>query len=383
MNHVLKITIPIRNRTVYSIKWRMRWIVEWYATEVMRSRMTGFIIIAVKTAASVTLFSGPRRSYPWDMLDFTEPMRKRVEAARRRFYGRSRNHAMKPGEDEGQSRRLLRRRSASAQPTCVLSVGSQRLPAAIAEERGGTLHVLIQGSPQFWVEDSGQLSTPQGELSVRVFNIVRVEEEEEHPAGSIPTFRIGLEQLGQVAPEYDPDGPETGETEADEMEDEAGGNSRSSPGGVLGVAVAIALLVSAAAAWRHYSGNGNVAPAKVGGENEAVSSNYAGQLTMHRPAGGSAATASYTPDLVRLPGVEPFVRPEVAKKLGLTPAQMGACQRLNRTTQDAVADLEKYWGSGGRLELAQKRNVLLDAARQEALELLTDPQRKLWNEMTR
>jgi hypothetical protein len=84
-----------------------------------------------------------------------------------------------------------------------------------------------------------------------------------------------------------------------------------------------------------------------------------------------------------LPGVEPFIQPEVAKKLELTPVQTGAYQRLNSTTQQAVEELEKYWGSAGRLELARRRTMLLDASRQEALQLLTDPQRKLWDEMAR
>ena len=87
--------------------------------------------------------------------------------------------------------------------------------------------------------------------------------------------------------------------------------------------------------------------------------------------------------ILRLPGVEPFLNPEVAKALELTPSQMGAFGRLNKTTQEALEDLEKYWESAGRLELARRRNVLLDAARQEALQLLTDQQRQQWEAMTR
>jgi hypothetical protein len=90
-----------------------------------------------------------------------------------------------------------------------------------------------------------------------------------------------------------------------------------------------------------------------------------------------------TPEVLKLPGVEPFLKPEVAKKLALTASQSSAFGRLAKTTQEALQDLEKYWESTGRLELARRRNVLLDAARQEALQLLTDQQRQQWDNLTR
>ena len=95
------------------------------------------------------------------------------------------------------------------------------------------------------------------------------------------------------------------------------------------------------------------------------------------------AVVEPTPEILRLPGVEPFLNPEVAAKLELTPSQTDAFKRLNRATQDAFEDLEKYWESGGRLELARRRDVLLEAARHEALQLLTDQQREQWEAMRR
>ena len=58
-----------------------------------------------------------------------------------------------------------------------------------------------------------------------------------------------------------------------------------------------------------------------------------------------SAVPEPTPEILQLPGVEPFLKPEVAKKLELTPSQMGAFGRLNKTTQEALEDLEKYWES--------------------------------------
>ena len=77
------------------------------------------------------------------------------------------------------SRRSLRRPVAPAQPDCLLTIGSQCLAAVLAEEWDTGLHVLIQGSPLFWVEDTGVLQTPDAEIAVRVSNIVRMETDED------------------------------------------------------------------------------------------------------------------------------------------------------------------------------------------------------------
>ena len=63
----------------------------------------------------------------------------------------------------------------------------------------------------------------------------------------------------------------------------------------------------------------------------------------------SAAPAAVA-KLLRLPGVEPLLRPEVAKWLDLSPAQKEALQNTNQVTQIAMRDLEKYWGDSDRLE---------------------------------
>ena len=87
--------------------------------------------------------------------------------------------------------------------------------------------------------------------------------------------------------------------------------------------------------------------------------------------------------LLRLPGVEPFLRPEVAKWLDLSPAQRDALQRVDQVTEIAMRDLEKYWADNDRWEVARRRSELLDVARRQALQLLTDPQRELWDETAR
>ena len=82
-------------------------------------------------------------------------------------------------------------------PDCLLTIGSQCLAAILAEEGDTSLHVLIQGSPLFWVEDTGVLQTTDVEIPVRVSNIVRMEADEDDSVSSMPSFRIGLTRLGQ------------------------------------------------------------------------------------------------------------------------------------------------------------------------------------------
>ena len=278
------------------------------------------------------------------------------------------------------------KRPARSQPDCVLSIGFQNLPAAIIEERGGTLVVLIQGSPQFWVDDSGQLKTPETDLEVRVFNMVRVEAEDGDPAGEIPKFRIGLERMGTVANEEadDADG-----TCADEEERDEGEAALKKAAGIPLLGLFASLLAAVAlggVAWacQHYLRQWIFSPAASHQEQQTDGARNAAAAPA-KPSNADAPPAlpPVSSLLLGLPGVDPFLQPEVAKLLDLSPEQQDAMQRLHQITQMAVADLEKYWGDDDRLEVAQKRRALLDEARQQALQLLTDSQREQWLKMAR
>ncbi len=273
------------------------------------------------------------------------------------------------------------------QPTCVLSIGDQQLPAAIVEERGGTMHIVVQGSPQFWVEDDGTLKTPVADFLVRVFNIVREKEDEaedDESVGDIPTFRIGLERLGPIERAVDPDDmfdqpiPEPKKTEA-----AANGEKkrRISSLGALALAMTAAVLVGVVVVWKTHSGNWTLGLGLTGA-NSSANGKPDSQPIAEQP-GSDARPKPPGVELSGLPGAAPFAQPEIVKKLDLTPSQTDAIRRLNKITLQAVNDLEKYWGSGDRWELAQKRSMLLSEARQQALQLLTDSQRRLWEEMTK
>lgn len=304
-----------------------------------------------------------------------------------------------PSADEGPVRSPTRSagapspppRPARAQPDCVLSVGAQNLPAAIIEERGGTLHVVIQGNPQFWVDDAGHLKTPETELEVCVFNIVRLEADEDDPAGDIPQFRIGLERLGTVAkeePEDENDGEDGDEPEESEVKTKARKTTRGGLRTLLVTLVAVALIAGAALTWQHRLGKWTdlekwmVFPPAADRVKPQPGKPAAPSGAAPQPA-ANTASPPVPVKLLRLPGVQPFLRPEVANWLDLSPSQKEALQRLDQVTQIGMKDLEKYWSDNDRLEDAQKRNALLDEARQQALEVLTDQQRELWGDAVR
>ena len=275
-----------------------------------------------------------------------------------------------------------------AQPNCLLTIGSQRLTAILADERETGLHVLIQGSPLFWVEDTGVLQTSEGEIAVRVSNIVRMETGEDDFSSSMPGFRIGLACLTQAELKLRPPTPPIPVRKAPRKLHWLRPLSRVriSVGGLIGVALIVTPLVFVAAAWQHHvhQTDGVDSPAAVAAAHDGPISTPTIERQLAVPTGYTVPTVPEpSAEILQLPGVEPFLKPEVVKKLELTPSQTGAFGRLDKTTQEALQDLEKYWESTGRLELARRRNVLLEAARQEALQLLTDQQRRQWEAMTR
>jgi hypothetical protein len=226
------------------------------------------------------------------------------------------------------------------------------------------------------------LQTADLDIAVRVSTIVRMESIEGHFASNVPAFCIGLTRLGQTGAKsrLQPSMPPR-KARPKLLSIPPLGRVRALLGWLMAFAMIATPLVLVIAAWQHhfYQAQSADSNADVGAASADVP-----QCT---PVNGRQPAVALVPDpapeILRLPGVEPFLNPQVAAKLALTPSQTGALGRLNATIQGALQDLEKYWESVGRLELARRRNVLLDAARQEALQLLTDQQRQQWEAMTR
>ena len=83
-----------------------------------------------------------------------------------------------------------------------------------------------------------------------------------------------------------------------------------------------------------------------------------------------------------LPGPEPFAAPEVAAALQLTDAQQAQLRELTEATVAALRSVDEKWQKESRQSQARKRNVLLQAARREAVQMLTPAQRAEWRKLT-
>ena len=230
--------------------------------------------------------------------------------------------------------------------------------------------------PVVLVEDTGTLQTSIADIEVRVSNIVRLETDEDELASTFPpsasSYAIGTRR-GEI------DARTGRDPEVQQMHLAVPSENRRNRyvGGLIVSVLVVTLLGFAALAWQYHARQAD----PVGSQTGTVPPHDMSSIV---PENGQQTDAPVpTSEVSRLRGIEPFLRPEVAEKLGLTPSQKGAIDRLDRTTQLALEDLGKYWESPGRLELAQRQAVLLEAAHQQALQILTDQQRRQWEAMTR
>ncbi len=83
-----------------------------------------------------------------------------------------------------------------------------------------------------------------------------------------------------------------------------------------------------------------------------------------------------------LPGPGPFAAPEVIRALGLTDPQQGKLGDLRKATTWALRDLDERWPRESRAAHTKRRQKILDAARQEALKILTPSQLAEWMRLT-
>ena len=150
-----------------------------------------------------------------------------------------------------------------AEPDCVLAIGSQRLPAILAEDRNDALDVLIQASPLFWVEDCGVLQTKEAEIAVRVSRIVHKEIDEDDSTSTLPVFCIGLAKLAGTAAKAQsrPVPAPLQKIRRDLLSPSPRSRLRLTLGGLVAFALIVTPLVFVAAAWHHHVHSGVVANA--------------------------------------------------------------------------------------------------------------------------
>jgi len=159
-------------------------------------------------------------------------------------------------EEPAAIRRSLNQPVTTPHPDCILSIGTQRLPAILADEQDGGLRILIQGSPSFWVEDSGLLQILEAEIAVRVSSIVRLERDEDDTSSCKPAFCIGLAQLDQAAGELQPQAaPISFPVPRPDIPSPP--PTRNQPwitvGGLIAFVLIVTPLAIVAATWRHHA----------------------------------------------------------------------------------------------------------------------------------
>jgi hypothetical protein len=83
----------------------------------------------------------------------------------------------------------------------------------------------------------------------------------------------------------------------------------------------------------------------------------------------------------RLPGESAFVLPEVAGHLALAEAQRAEIRRIVEASARQLQELEIQSAGSSREQLTRMRAVILEQARRQALDTLTEGQRNRWQEI--
>ncbi|MGD0898239.1 MAG: hypothetical protein ABR915_10420 [Thermoguttaceae bacterium] len=270
-------------------------------------------------------------------------------------------------------RRTFRSPVHAPRERAVLKVGSTELPVVLLNESAGGLAVLTTDPGKLWVEQVGMLKTKTIWFEVRVKYILRYEpEDDDGRAAEDVEFRIGLHRLREL--------PQPGEATVRSWRSRVLGFllPRERSGAftglsltVLSVALVILSLVFVTLTWSRIRPH--------------VTSVLRGSTADAGPDAGQDAVAlppTALRDLARrLPGAEVFLVPEVADILKLTDQQEAGLRRLHETTRQALDDVQRRWPDSSRQENAKRRVMIQDAARREALLLVSDQQRKRWEQL--
>jgi hypothetical protein len=288
---------------------------------------------------------------------------------------------------------------AASQGKAKLKIASSAWQVQLIEISAGGFAVLATDlMEQVLPGQVGELQTSKGKFEVRVANLSKVAT---HGSTSPNTFRlrVGLEQLRELTPPG-----AMGLSGGRRWKSGARRRWRFSYRAimlfVLTIVLVPILVISDAQSSHHallrqvlswgrraiglgseQSNRPPPAPAAADASDASdasTASNAASSGHVGEPADGRALRR-----LVRdLPGSEPFAAPEVVRTLGLTDPQQGKLGDLRKATTWALRDLDERWPGESRADHTKRRQEVLDAARQEALKILTPSQRAQWMKLT-
>jgi len=273
----------------------------------------------------------------------------------------------------------------------LLTINARRTLVLLRSVAEKTCDVLLYEPPSFWVNDTGELQTDYGALKVRVASVFRVDEDE----GVEPIFRIVLEEIDELPIE-----PETpaAKPKRRPMASRLYYFPWRRTTAICIVVVAVVLVGYSAIyggrlLWQ-YSLDKAIAEARLAEGNAGAKSDRkegalasAGTATIAIPATPAAAAATTaavavrpslgapTLEQVHLSGARSFVVPEVVAALGITAKQAATLKNVNDATEKAIHDLDHLWQSDSPEQHSRRLAMILDAARQQSLKLLTAEQR--------
>lgn len=347
---------------------------------------------------------------------------------------------MPPTDQESEQPYLLTRRKSyrcpepNAEFDSELRTAQDCYPVTVLDESSGGFGVLVEGPIPLKPDDSAWLRHRSGWSEVRVVHVgPEKSSEDESPEGrkaSPPRTRLGLKRLRELeVPDDLPRSPWAALCDLRaHMVWILSSTLRTAVGGVIFalLVVGIPALVLATlftggrsvvnqmlpeSHWNQRlgesSGAGKSRPARRFGAGSATAPSTGRQspraarsepgpdsppghaaaagrgIPGSRPARSASALVpeSMRETIRRLPGASAFAVPEVARYLGLTPAQQEQIGGIVEETTAALKQLELRFSGAGRQALARYEAMLFERARQQAEAVLNESQRARWREL--
>ncbi len=244
---------------------------------------------------------------------------------------------MNPRQKDIDKRESYRCQVPQGQEHAELQIGRQRTSIRLFNESAGGFAAMVEGNPGIKVDDVLKLTTSMGRFEARVAYLSQVMQASSGQKQEEPLLRIGLERLGDLPAEAQPNRASTSWPTMTVL----------AVGCVALVIVAVALGIAAMAS----GPDGPVRPPSVtSGERN-------------------------TSDLAAEPAP-----PEALSQLGLSDAQQQQIQEAAAVVAGTFQELDGQWNDDTPGQRASKQATVWDAARRGILNRLTDEQRKRWEQ---
>ncbi len=307
---------------------------------------------------------------------------------------------------------------------CELRIGSTLLPAILMNESAGGFSVVVDRPPGLDVGQTAELHTDTGWFAVCAVHVAPVVPTEDDDAATDEEpdqrFRLGLSRLSETEA---PPPPRVSFFAGNLLRKlwpsgRGGGGGRAIDGrparvyvsgwrrlGARSVIIlgALVAIIAVAAPFAPVEVTWDAGPST--GELPSWGDRLTGLIAPNEPQSDPAwpdlrwprAKTSPTPSgqgnvvarteqearelMRRLPGPATLAMPEVVRDLQLTGAQQERIRHLIEAAYQAVHDLDARSQGKQRQEIAHARTVVLEEARRQAMEVLTDEQRARWEQL--